>query len=85
MEIGAAQLLWRARHTKSVLDRALIHAFARGEDAPIEIDDGSELERGKVGGCSGQAEADGVVSRTTPWCFRTRRSRSNDGSAHRGC
>jgi hypothetical protein len=45
-------------HPRAVLDGALVHGFARGEDATSEIHDRPDLQSAQVLGAGGKLQAD---------------------------
>ena len=60
VEIGGAQLLGRRGQPGPVLDRALVDALARSEDATREIDHGADLERRQLLGRRRQLQVHGL-------------------------
>ena len=60
VEIGGAQLLGRRGQPGAVLDRALVDALARSEDATREIDHGADLERRQLLGRRRQLQVHGL-------------------------
>src|ERR1700730_2500272 len=58
MKIYAADRILAGRHPRAVLDGALVHAFAGGEDAASEIDHGADLQSAQVVGARRKIKAD---------------------------
>jgi len=53
VEIGAPERVTAGRHAGALLDRVLIRALARGEDAATQIGDRADLELAQIVGRRG--------------------------------
>src|SRR5262245_2167688 len=63
VEVDKAERISPGRHAGAVLDRALVDALARGEDAATEIGDRADLKLAQIVGRRRQGEMDGVELR----------------------